>query len=304
MDTKEEQVNFKKEDTNSILDALLIAIYSGIPAMYLAYPCKSIEKRVQLGYPVTLNPLILYRGSLAYVISFVLTCMTSYGINAGLFGGKIKKDGELETTIRDAILSGILSGVVAVPAENIIVRQQSKKLKLWTAIRELFKEGSAKRFFRSYFLISLREAIYCPTNLIFVERIGYFVDKKYHNPALTVGSEIGASIIPAVFSHPVERTATALQKDLSLSIKDGFKMIYSRQGLAGFFKGILGRAGLFAVVTPAMVILRGPISTQVEKKNYNFVNYPFSFWKEAKDRKNNEKDITQQSDIENYERGI
>lgn len=259
-------------ENKQIFDNITTALYTGIPAMYLGYPFKSIEKRVQMDKSISINPKILYRGSGAYVGTFSLTTMIQYGINAGLFGGKINASGSSNTTFTQAAISGWLSGFFSVHAENIIVRQHAKGLGLFPAISSLLKE-SPTRTFRSLSLICAREAIYCPTNLLFVDQVGKYIEEKNGGWGFSIVGQILASLASATISHPFECMATKMQKlEKSTSIINISKEIHATEGISGFFKGFIGRAGLFCVVTPFMIAIRGPLSEQIKNGNYN----PFS----------------------------
>lgn len=236
-------------------NALIAGSISGACGSYSAFIFEATKKRVQSNqalpkmsggvFPWCIDT---FRGSLTFTAFSTPTMVVQQLLDA--YCKNHFSPNTYENNL-GAFFSGALGGVVSTATENILLRQQMKKIKSRDAIRELTNPSNFY-LLRGLQLIMMREAIFGFCYLRGVKQAGGYAQSHW-GEQFVLSAQIATGIFCAIISHPFDTIATTMQRyDLKHVHEAISHLLREKNSYMPFFKGLLPRSLLFT--TAALVI--------------------------------------------------
>ena len=226
---------------------------AGTIEVTILQPMLYLKNATQQGLPLTLDPRLLYRGLFASVMNmsiltglqFPLTGLVSSAITGG--ADRRLTDGEM---IGSGFLGGALSGFACGPMELVMIQQQRFGGSIVEAPKRILAEhGGTRALFRSVSMACGREGLFTAGYLgigpVLSRRL---VEDAGMSPAVgDVAGAVGAGVIAASLSHPMDTIKTCMQGDLAGKRYGGVAKtaatLYKEAGAGAFFRGWAWRTG-------------------------------------------------------------
>ena len=204
------------------------------------------KNAVQQGIPLTLNPLVLYRGVSVSVTNMAILTGIQFPI-AGTVGNMMTggQDRPLSKAekVGSGFASGMISGLVCAPMELIMIQQQRFGSSIAQAASNIVKETGPLGLFRGLVTSCGREGLfvagYVGMGPVFADTLKEKEIIKDEGLASFAGAS-GAGMIAATFSHPLDTMKTCMQGDIERKQYGSLAETYStiaKSGYGNFFKG-------------------------------------------------------------------
>jgi hypothetical protein len=223
-----------------------LGVCCGTIEVSILQPMLFCKNATQQGLPFTLDPRVLYRGigvsilnmSILTGVQFPLTSMVARAITQG-------EERPLSDTekVSSAFAGGALSGLVCGPMELVMIQQQRFGASLVGTAGKVVREFGALTMFRGLTVSCGREGIFTAGYLglgpVFARRLkdGYGVSSSIGDFA----GAVGAGLIAATLSHPLDTIKTCMQGDLERATYRGqfhtLSTLYAQGGVGRFFSG-------------------------------------------------------------------
>lgn len=229
----------------------VIGVAAGVIEVVSLQPILYWKNASQQGLPFTLNPRLLYRGlSMSVVNMAILTGLqfplTGFVTNL-ITAGQPRKLSDAETVLA-ALTGGIISGFACGPMELVMIQQQRYGGSLFAVPAQISREYGAMALFRGTSMACGREGLYtagvlglCPVLSEKLQARGLSV------PQAKLGAAIGAGLVAASFSHPMDTVKSCVQGDVAQkefkSVPETFGQLYKQAGFTRFFTGWSYRTG-------------------------------------------------------------
>lgn len=237
---------------------LELGCMSGILSKVINYPLLVFKNNTQQGLPLSMNPVVVYRG-------LPMACLNLGGTTAvqfwstSLFQGFLRGE-ESQRSLTDgeevgaAFLGGLLSGVPCSIWELTMIQQQRHGGSLLGVPSRIFRDhGVTQGLFRGLSVTLGRESVFtmsmlglCPVIQRQVVASGKLASDEQ---ALAVGA-LAAAIFSATVTHPMDTIKTCLQGDIDQvrykSVSQCTSLILEEHGALGVFKGLGWRIGLIS----------------------------------------------------------
>lgn len=170
--------------------------------------------------------------------------------------GKIYTFSETSINFFSSAIARIFSGVLTNPLTVIRTRFEVlgfKKYKNFVhASEEIYKNEGLKGFASGALTSAMKDAPFAGIYFVIYIKCKRFLESQAHSNSLLVNSLISgftAGVIATSLTNPFDVIRTRLQygffiteeDDKYKSISDGFRKIYQKDGIAGFFKGLSPR---------------------------------------------------------------
>ncbi|EGD78330.1 hypothetical protein PTSG_09396 [Salpingoeca rosetta] len=243
--------NTRSKETQDGMDEFVGGLASGCVEVSVMQPTVYFKNASQQGLPVTLRPLLLYRGigtnlinmSVLTGLQFPLTAMTKKLITGG------ERPLTAVEQVTSGFVGGLISGVVCSPLELSIITQQRRGGTVLAVLKQLRQAHGARIFYRGLSTACVREGIFTAGYLglgpLAVDHL------RQHYQFGRVQSEVGGAIfagcIAAGLSHPVDTIKTCMQGDPGRTtfstITATARRLYCEGGLGAFFRGAEWRIG-------------------------------------------------------------
>ncbi|KAJ8604972.1 hypothetical protein CTAYLR_006904 [Chrysophaeum taylorii] len=223
----------------------MLGVAAGVIEVCLLQPILYWKNAAQQKLPFTLNPRLLYRGLSTSVanmavltgLQFPLTGMVTKVIT----GGQERQMTGVET-IGAAFAGGALSGIACGPMELVMIQQQRFGGSILAAPYRIASTFGPFAFGRGLTMSCGREGMYtagvlgmCPVFLKELE------DKGVSHSAAKVLAPIGAGVIAATVSHPMDTIKSCVQGDLEYSkfksMLQTAQTLHAENGITRFFTG-------------------------------------------------------------------
>ena len=213
-------------------------------------PMLYCKNAVQQGLPLTLNPLVLYRGISVSVKNMAILTGVQFpltgAVASAITGGEDRELSKGEKVV-SGFAGGVLSGFVCAPMELIMIQQQRHGTSLVGATSRILAEGPST-LFRGLATSCGREGLFCAGYLgmgpVFAQTL-----KERHaaDPKLAdFAGAVGAGMIAATLSHPLDTAKTCMQGDIERTkfgdMPQTFRTL-AAEGFGTFFKGWSIRTG-------------------------------------------------------------
>ncbi|KAJ9451838.1 putative mitochondrial carrier C19G12.05 [Diplonema papillatum] len=230
---------------------VVVGVICGCVEVMVMQPVLYCKNAVQQGFPLTMNPKILYRGLGISVINMGVATGLQFPLT-GLLSSMVKGGEDRKLTKSEQILTGLgggmLSGVVCAPMELTMIQQQRTGQTLFETPPKIIQRYGARRMLRGLAMTSGREGLYTAGYL----GIGPVISKtlrEEHNYSSSASKLLGAviaGVVASTLSHPMDTVKTCMQGDvkgeLYTSIPQCFQKLYIEGGLRSFVRGLSFRA--------------------------------------------------------------
>lgn len=229
----------------------LVGVAAGIIEVCLLQPILYWKNAAQQGMPFTVNPRLVYRGLSTSVanmavltgLQFPLTGLVTKAIT----GGETRDLSNVET-IGAAFAGGVLSGFACGPMELVMIQQQRFGGSIVAAPARIVSTFGLFSLGRGTTMSCGREGMYtagvlgmCPVFMKSLE------DNGIPHATAKVLAPIGAGVIAATVSHPMDTIKSCVQGDLEYakykSQLHTASALHAEAGISRFFTGWSYRTG-------------------------------------------------------------
>jgi solute carrier family 25 (mitochondrial carnitine/acylcarnitine transporter), member 20/29 len=226
---------------------------AGTIEVTILQPMLYLKNATQQGLPMTLDPRLLYRGLFASVMNMSILTGLQFPLT-GLVSGAITGGAERRLTdgemIGSGFVGGALSGFACGPMELVMIQQQRFGGGiLATPPKIMADHGGARALFRSVSMACGREGLFAAGYLgigpVLSRRL--VEDHGLADGTADVAGAVGAGVIAASLSHPMDTIKTCMQGDLGGARYGGVgatgRTLMAESGVGAFFRGWSWRTG-------------------------------------------------------------
>lgn len=255
---------------------------AGTIEVILLQPMLYCKNATQQGLPLTLNPMTLYRGLTVSVLNmasltalqFPLSSMSASIITGGASKTRTLTDPE---QVAAGFCGGVLSGFLCAPLELVLIQQQKFGGSLLGTPMRIMSTAGPLSIMRGLIPSCGREGLftagYSGVGPAFAKalRESFGMDPIQSK---MVGA-IGAGVMCATLSHPLDTMKTCMQGDIEQKVYGGFGQTFatlSKGGVSNFFRGWAWRTGRMILAVGIMSECKerlGPLMfPQAKKSNH------------------------------------
>eukprot|EP01084_Bolivina_argentea_P156292 272369_1 len=231
-----------------------VGIIAGCIQCGLDHPLITLKNMVQQSLPLSFNPRILYRGTVADMIGLSsLTAIQFFGtgfIKTLILQNKsLLNSSDLRLTANEMLISslggGMLSGIVCSPWELIMIQQQRFGGNLFANLCKITLDTTLTR---GMIPAMCREGIFTMGYLGILPLLEIY-QNRYQD--ISMMNKFFCAMVSGVFaticSHPFDTVKTCMQGDLNQKHFKGtyqsFKFLYSQYGIKRIYAGASFRFG-------------------------------------------------------------
>jgi solute carrier family 25 carnitine/acylcarnitine transporter 20/29 len=244
---------------------------TGMMSKSINYPFLVWKNTVQQGLPISLNPLMVYRGLPIACLNLGGTTAVQFAA-AGFFQKLLHNSGAEGESVRTggAFLGGVASGIPCSIWELCMIQQQRFGGSMLGTPSAFIREYGISSLTRGFSTTMGREGLFTMSMLGITPAIqSNLVEKSgmEKNQALAVGALSGACFA-GTLSHPLDTIKTCMQGDLAQQkyqgvIATGRSLAAEYGVMQGLFKGLFFRICListtFFLVNTIKQRLTGPL---------------------------------------------
>lgn len=226
----------ERSEKQSIRHAFIKGSVAGTIEVLVDQPWQNLKLLAQRGEKLTLNPCILYRGTLVNAGSMTPVTAIQVGLDWSFRHYLFPQKTDISNTERigSAFVAGVGSSFVSCPAEQIVTYQNKAGGNFIAAGRYLVSMGSWPVFWKALQATAMREGIFASFFLAGKPIIENRLDASYGLRSFI--ASLSAGLSAAVLSQPFDTIKTRQQTTHS-GFADAAKQIYRTQGPYGFFRG-------------------------------------------------------------------
>jgi hypothetical protein len=233
---------------------------------------------VQQQRPISLNPMVMYRGVGANCINMGSCTMIQFAVGGELknkVAGGSDRDLSLFEEMGCGIAAGTVSAVVGSPLELVMIQQQRKGGGAGVRIKNIME--NPVNLTRGFMSMAVREALWTCGYLSIPPVIRRTLMTSYPDTFDTNDkARIPAALLGGLFgcymTHPFDTIKTCMQGDIEREIYGGFsatgKKIMAESGFTGFYRGATFRYGRMVCAVFIMDLLREKIGRLMYPKAY------------------------------------
>lgn len=241
--------NFQKL---SSAENAMVGVGAGIIEVTILQPMLYWKNATQQKLQLTFNPRTIYRGLTMSITNMgILTGLQfplSNAVAMTLTGGEKRRLSSFES-ISSSFIGGMVSGLVCCPMELVMVQQQRFGGSVVSTPSRLINSHGITILSRGLITSCGREALFTAGYLGIGPSFSRELREKYDfspGNAKLLGA-IGAGIIAATLSHPLDTIKTCMQGDIERkrfgTFSETAKTLFQEDGFKRFFKGWNWRTG-------------------------------------------------------------
>jgi hypothetical protein len=227
---------------------------AGTIEVTILQPMLYCKNATQQGLPLTLNPMVLYRGLTVSVINMASLTALQFPLSsfsAGLITGGASATRSLTDAeqIGAGFCGGALSGFLCAPMELVLIQQQRFGGSLLGTPARIIGTSGALGIFRGLIPSCGREGLFTAGYVGVGPAFGAALRENFGLDAVKskMLGAIGAGVLCATLSHPLDTMKTCMQGDIEQKTYKGFTHTYStlvsQGGMSSFFRGWSWRTG-------------------------------------------------------------
>ncbi len=259
-----EQITLNQHYANT----LIAAGSSGFIGAFSTFIFASIKKRLQSGQALPsitkMGPRAwlaeTFRGSINY--SFCFTPPSVIQQMSDEYGKEKDGSGNESSQLLKTLFSGAIGGIASTVIENILLQQQLQKATASQATMALINQSST-RLFRGIKLIMIREAMFGYCYLKGVKQAGNYATQHF-GENYVAPAQIIVGILGALASHPVDTTATIMQRYDYTTKQAARHLMEQPNPLKSFYRGGLTRVCLFTTAVFVISRTQQAVMTRLE----------------------------------------
>ena len=235
-------------------------------------PFNYAKNMVQQQRPISMNPMVMYRGVAANALNMGSCTMIQFAV-----GGKLKNvitGGEANTrnlTLVEEMTAGIgagtVSAIVGSPLELIMIQQQRKGGNAATRIQNILENPT--NIGRGFIGAAIREALWTCGYLSIPPVVRRSLMEQYPttfdtNDKARIPAALLGGLFACYLTHPFDTIKTCMQGDIERQIYGNFiqtgSKIYGDSGFTGFYRGATFRYGRMVCAVFIMDLLKEKVS--------------------------------------------
>jgi len=238
----------------------------GVIEVLTLQPFNYAKNMTQQKQPISLNPLIMYRGVHANAVNMGSCTMIQFAV-----GGRLKQtilNGEsrhlsLYEEMAAGICAGTVSGLVGSPLELIMIQQQRKGLPLGTTIGDITKNPA--NIMRGFVGCAVREALWTCGYLSIPPVVRRTLMESYpetfpDNNRARIPAALLGGLFACYMTHPFDTVKTCMQGDIERNTYGTFTQtaskIFAESNIPGFYRGATFRYGRMVCAVFMMDLLK------------------------------------------------
>jgi len=225
---------------------------------------------VQQQRPISLNPMVMYRGVGANCINMGSCTMIQFAVGgklkSAISGGDQTKHLSLQQEMTCGIIAGTTSGLVGSPLELIMIQQQRKGGGVATRLGEILQHPV--NITRGFVGCAIREALWTCGYLSIPPVVRRTLMETYPttfdtNDKARVPAALLGGLFACYLTHPFDTIKTCMQGDIERELYGNFvqtaSKIMSDSGVTGFYRGATFRYGRMVCAVFIMDLMREKI---------------------------------------------
>jgi hypothetical protein len=233
----------------------------------LLQPFNYAKNMVQQQRPISMNPMIMYRGVGANCINMGSCTMIQFAVGGKLknelSGGDQTKHLTLKQEMTCGIIAGTTSAVVGSPLELIMIQQQRKGGGVATRLGEILQNPT--NLTRGFVGAAIREALWTCGYLSIPPVVRRSLMETYPqtfdtNDKARVPAALLGGLFACYLTHPFDTMKTCMQGDIEREMYGNLfqtaKKIAGDSGLPGFYRGATFRYGRMVCAVFIMDLMR------------------------------------------------
>ena len=211
------------------------------------------KNMIQQGQPISMNPLVMYRGVGANCVNMGSCTMIQFALGGSLkkmvLGDNPKRNLKAHEEMLCGITAGVMSAVVGSPLELIMIQQQRKG----GGIVETMKSISApSTVMRGFMGAAVREGLWTCGYLSIPPIVRRTLMENYPetfdtNQKARVPAALLGGLFACYLTHPFDTIKTCMQGDIERkqygTLMETSKTLYKEAGIPAFYRGATFRYG-------------------------------------------------------------
>lgn len=232
----------------------------------LLQPFNYAKNMTQQKQPISLNPMVMYRGVHANALNMGSCTMIQFAV-----GGRIQQfilNGEqrhlsLKEEMTAGIGGGTVSGLVGSPLELIMIQQQRKGLSLGATIADITR--NPPNVMRGFVGCAIREALWTCGYLSIPPVVRRSLMETYpetypDNNRARIPAALLGGLFACYLTHPFDTVKTCMQGDIERTTYGTFTQtagkIFAESSIPGFYRGATFRYGRMVCAVFIMDLLK------------------------------------------------
>lgn len=225
----------------------------GVVEVLMLQPFNYAKNMTQQQQPISLNPLVMYRGVGANCVNMGSCTMIQFAIGGKLksmvTGGDKNKPLKPHEEMLCGIGAGTVSALVGSPLELIMIQQQRKGGGTFGTFGTI---ATPNNFFRGFAGTAVREALWTCGYLSIPPIVrGYLMTNYPDTFTSNEKARIPAALLGGLFAcyltQPFDTVKTCMQGDIERNVYDTFsdtaRKIHAESNIFGFYRGATFRYG-------------------------------------------------------------
>ena len=214
---------------------------AGVAIAYSTFPAEALKKRWETNQTTHFK---YYRGSLLFAANIVPTTAIQWTTD-GVVRQYLPENAHWLQQLAASAFCGVTGAITATPVENSVVRQQVLEVGAVPVIKDMLQQGMLRPW-KTYPLIATRDGIFTMFMMSILPALDAYTKTNNYSEWSQWGANAMGSSVGAALSHPFDAVASNIQMTHQrIRAADMAKMMYSRGGVAEFYKGIFPRLFLF-----------------------------------------------------------
>lgn len=217
-------------------------------------PFNYLKNMTQIGHPISLNPLVMYRGVTANAVNMGSCTMIQFTIGGYLRKLTLGEDRERILSFQEELVCGLGAGTasafVGSPLELIMVQQQKKGTSINQTLSKIMEKPA--NLGRGFIGCAVREALWTVGYLsippvVRRELMDRFPDYLPTNDHARIPAALLGAFFACYLTHPFDTIKTCMQGDIERttygSLPQTARTIWGQHGILGFYRGASFRYG-------------------------------------------------------------
>mmetsp|Transcript_13436 Transcript_13436/g.39633 ORF Transcript_13436/g.39633 Transcript_13436/m.39633 type:complete len:272 (-) Transcript_13436:424-1239(-) len=262
------------------MENFAVGASAGTIEVTILQPMLYCKNATQQGLPLTLNPMVLYRGLTVSIINMASLTALQFplsSMSAGLITGGASAHRPLTPVeeIASGFCGGALSGFLCAPMELVLIQQQRFGGSIFGTPFRLMSENGVFSIMRGLIPSCGREGIFTAGYIGLGPAFGAALRDNVgmdKTQSKMLGA-VGAGVICATLSHPLDTMKTCMQGDVEQKTYKGFthtlNALMTEGGMQRFFSGWAWRTGRMICAVGIMTECKERLGPLLFPNKYN-----------------------------------
>ena len=220
-------------------------------------PLNYAKNMTQIKQPISLNPMVMYRGVSANALNMGSCTMIQFAVGGFLKKMVLGNERDRNLTLSEEIICGIGAGTASAfigsPLELVMIQQQKNGLPLPKTMQRIIE--NPWNVGRGWVGCAVREALWTCGYLsippvVRRELMQQFPTYFPSNDLARIPAALLGGLFACYLTHPFDTCKTCMQGDIERTtygtLTQTARTIWNTSGLGGFFRGVSFRYGRMA----------------------------------------------------------